>query len=63
MIYILSITLRTPNYGNYGIFLIILGNAGFISSPVRRALSMGGLMRGLGVMRCWNLQSLALLPG
>ena len=33
---ILSITLRTLNYGNYGIFLI-MGNAGFISSTVSRA--------------------------
>ena len=33
MIYILSITLRALNYGNYGIFLF-MGNAGFISSTV-----------------------------
>ena len=31
MIEILSITLRTLNYGNYGMFLI-MGHAGFISS-------------------------------
>ena len=33
------ITLRTLNYGNYGIILI-MGNAGFISSTV--ALKQGG---------------------
>ena len=33
MIEILSMTLRTLNYGNYGIFLI-MGNAGCISSAV-----------------------------
>ena len=33
MIEILSITLRTLNYGNYGIFLL-MGHAGFISSTV-----------------------------
>ena len=36
MIYILSITLRTLNYGNYGIFLV-MGNAGFVSSTVVHA--------------------------
>ena len=34
MISILSITLRTLNYGNYGTFLIIMGTAGFLSSNV-----------------------------
>ena len=33
-------TLRTPNYGNYGIFLI-RGNAGFRSSTVALVLSPG----------------------
>ena len=33
MIYKSCVTLRTLNYGNYGIFLI-LGNARFISSTV-----------------------------
>ena len=28
-------TLRTPNYGDYGV-LLIMGNAGFISSTVGR---------------------------
>ena len=28
-----NVTLRTLNYGNYGLFLI-MGNAGFISSTV-----------------------------
>ena len=31
-------TLRTPNYGNYGI-LLVLGNAGFCPSTVRRQLA------------------------
>ena len=29
-----NVALRTRNYGNYGIFLIMAGNAGFISSTV-----------------------------
>ena len=33
MIEILSMTLRTLNYGNHGIFLVT-GNAGFVSSAV-----------------------------
>ena len=34
-------TLRTLNYGNYGIFLI-MGNAGFCPSAVLKSLSFGG---------------------
>ena len=34
MIEILSITLRTLNYGDYGIFPYFVGNAGFVSSTV-----------------------------
>ena len=34
MIQISCITLRTLDFGNYGIFLIMQGNAGFISSAV-----------------------------
>ena len=33
MIKVLSIVLRTLNYGNYGIFLI-MGNAGFIINRI-----------------------------
>ena len=35
-------TLRTLNYGNYGIFLI-MGNAGFCPSTVTPKLALGGL--------------------
>ena len=38
-------TLRTPNYGNYGIFLI-MGNAGFILSPVACPSREGKEMQG-----------------
>ena len=42
-------TLRTLNYGNYGIFLI-MGNAGFISSTaLRRALCGSPEPSGLDV--------------
>ena len=40
MIEILSITLRTLNYGIHGIFLI-MGNAGFISSTVSQQANEG----------------------
>ena len=33
-------TLRTLNYGNYGIFLLIMGNAGFCPSTVFYTISM-----------------------
>ena len=38
-------TLRTLNYGNYGIFLI-MGNAGFCPSAVGTRYGLWGLLKG-----------------
>ena len=43
-------TLRTLNYGNYGIFLI-MGNAGFCPSAVLQPLD---LFRRFVVISCYN---------
>ena len=44
-------TLRTLNYGNYGIFLI-MGNAGFCPSTVSRSLLTTVMQPGLPPLYC-----------
>ena len=51
MIEILCITLRTLNYGNYGIFLI-MGNAGFISSGVGVVLFASAVVLNIPPSTC-----------
>ena len=60
-------TLRTLNYGNYGIFLI-MGNAGFCPSTVAQGLALSFWLTALSFRRmagagCFVVSGLALMEG
>ena len=52
-------TLRTLNYGNYGIFLI-MGSAGYCPSTVGSRLGFGSRAQGLGSAVSGSAPSLGL---